>query len=202
MLHRQRYVNQYRDSKIVEKEKADAFAVWFLQKSMRDFTSGLFKIAHIFDLVLCAVLFSFFFCKYLEIWNAGFPKGVSDIPEPILHEPPQYRPQARENNLAQFLTIARNHTRGQGFNVAFYIEPKPMEPSKRHYDFDVETVAGILRYNGLDKDFRIKIEANHAELAGHDFQHEMETTTAMGFFSSIHANCGAPATHGESAKSP
>jgi xylose isomerase len=74
----------------------------------------------------------------------------------------------------------------------FYIEPKPMEPSKHQYDFDVETVAGFLRAHGLDKDFRINIEANHAELAGHDFQHELETAASLGLFGSVDANRGDP----------
>jgi xylose isomerase len=67
-----------------------------------------------------------------------------------------------------------------------------MEPSKHQYDFDVETVAGFLRYYGLDKDFKMNIEANHAELAGHDFQHELETAVAMGLFGSVDANRGDP----------
>jgi len=65
-----------------------------------------------------------------------------------------------------------------------------MEPSKHQYDFDVETVIGFLRYYGLDKDFRLNIEANHAELAGHDFVHELETAVASGFFGSVDANRG------------
>jgi xylose isomerase len=88
--------------------------------------------------------------------------------------------------------MARDYARGRGFKGTFYIEPKPMEPSKHQYDFDVETVAGFLRYYGLDKDFRMNIEANHAELAGHDFQHELETAAAMGLFGSVDANRGDP----------
>ncbi|MGD9940052.1 MAG: xylose isomerase [Clostridia bacterium] len=97
-----------------------------------------------------------------------------------------------KDNLARFLTMARDYARGQGFKGVFYIEPKPMEPSKHQYDFDVETVAGFLRYYGLDKDFRMNIEANHAELAGHDFHHELETAAAMGLFGSVDANRGDP----------
>jgi xylose isomerase len=97
-----------------------------------------------------------------------------------------------KDHLARFLTMARDYARGRGFKGTFYIEPKPMEPSKHQYDFDVETVAGFLRYYGLDKDFRMNIEANHAELAGHDFQHELETAAAMGLFGSVDANRGDP----------
>ncbi|OHE67957.1 MAG: xylose isomerase [Treponema sp. RIFOXYC1_FULL_61_9] len=97
-----------------------------------------------------------------------------------------------KEHLARFLTMARDYARGRGFKGTFYIEPKPMEPSKHQYDFDVETVAGFLRANGLDKDFRMNIEANHAELAGHDFQHELETAAAMGLFGSVDANRGDP----------
>ncbi len=100
---------------------------------------------------------------------------------------------AREKeHLASFLAMARDYARAQGFKGVFYIEPKPMEPTKHQYDFDVETVAGFLRAHGLDKDFRINIEANHAELAGHDFQHELETAVSMGLFGSVDANRGDP----------
>lgn len=97
-----------------------------------------------------------------------------------------------KEHLARFLTMARDYGRARGFKGMFYIEPKPMEPSKHQYDFDVETVAGFLRYYGLEKDFRMNIEANHAELAGHDFQHELETAAAMGLFGSVDANRGDP----------
>lgn len=97
-----------------------------------------------------------------------------------------------KEHLARFLTMARDYGRKQGFKGMFYIEPKPMEPTKHQYDFDVETVAGFLRLYGLDKDFRVNIEANHAELAGHDFQHELETAASMGFFGSVDANRGDP----------
>jgi xylose isomerase len=97
-----------------------------------------------------------------------------------------------KEHLARFLGMARDYARGRGYKGVFYIEPKPMEPSKHQYDFDVETVAGFLRHYGLDKDFRMNIEANHAELAGHDFQHELETAAAMGLFGSVDANRGDP----------
>jgi len=95
-----------------------------------------------------------------------------------------------KDNLARFLTMAKDYARKQGFKGVFYIEPKPMEPSKHQYDFDTETVIGFLRHYGLDKDFRLNIEANHAELAGHDFIHELETAAASGFFGSVDANRG------------
>ncbi|MFP3090220.1 xylose isomerase [Treponema sp. TIM-1] len=97
-----------------------------------------------------------------------------------------------KEHLAKFLGAARDYARKQGFKGVFYIEPKPMEPTKHQYDYDVETVAGFLRYYGLDKDFRLNIEANHAELAGHDFAHELETAAALGLFGSVDANRGEP----------
>jgi xylose isomerase len=92
--------------------------------------------------------------------------------------------------MARFLTMARDYARKQGFKGVFYIEPKPMEPSKHQYDFDAETVIGFLRHYGLEKDFRLNIEANHAELAGHEFAHELETAAVSGFFGSVDANRG------------
>lgn len=97
-----------------------------------------------------------------------------------------------KEHLARFLIMARDYARKQGFTGAFYIEPKPMEPTKHQYDYDVETVAGFLRANGLDQDFRVNIEANHAELAGHDFVHELETAASLGIFGSVDANRGEP----------
>ncbi|MDR3162054.1 MAG: xylose isomerase [Spirochaetaceae bacterium] len=97
-----------------------------------------------------------------------------------------------KDHLAKFLGLARDYARGQGFKGAFYIEPKPMEPTKHQYDYDSETVIGFLRNYGLDKDFRLNIEANHAELAGHDFVHELETAAAEGFLGSVDANRGEP----------
>jgi xylose isomerase len=97
-----------------------------------------------------------------------------------------------KDHLARFLTMARDYGRKQGFKGLFYIEPKPMEPTKHQYDFDTETVIGFLRHYGLDKDFRLNIEANHAELAGHEFAHELETAAAAGLFGSVDANRGDP----------
>ena len=95
-----------------------------------------------------------------------------------------------KDHLARFLSMARDYGRKQGFKGVFYIEPKPMEPTKHQYDYDTETVIGFLRHYGLDKDFRLNIEANHAELAGHDFVHELETAVAAGLLGSVDANRG------------
>jgi xylose isomerase len=97
-----------------------------------------------------------------------------------------------KDHMARFLTMARDYGRKQGFKGVFYIEPKPMEPTKHQYDYDTETVIGFLRHYKLDKDFRLNIEANHAELAGHDFAHELETAAAAGLFGSVDANRGEP----------
>lgn len=94
------------------------------------------------------------------------------------------------DNLARLLTLARGYARGKGFKGDFYIEPKPKEPTKNQYDFDVATCANFLRkYNLLD-DFKVNIEANHATLAGHTFQHELRTARVNGMFGSIDANQG------------
>jgi xylose isomerase len=97
-----------------------------------------------------------------------------------------------KEHMARFLSMARDYARKQGFKGVFYIEPKPMEPSKHQYDFDTETVIGFLKQYGLDKDFRLNIEANHAELANHDFAHELETAAAAGLLGSVDANRGEP----------
>jgi xylose isomerase len=95
-----------------------------------------------------------------------------------------------KDHLAMFLALARDYARGQGFKGTFLIEPKPMEPSKHQYDYDVETVIGFLRQHGLDKDFKLNIEVNHATLAGHTFQHEIQCAMDAGLFGSIDANRG------------
>lgn len=95
-------------------------------------------------------------------------------------------------NLGRFLTLARDYARGNGFTGTFFIEPKPMEPSKHQYDFDAATVIGFLRAHGLDKDFKLNIEANHATLAGHSFSHELQVAADAGLLGSIDANRGDP----------
>lgn len=98
--------------------------------------------------------------------------------------------KAEKEHLARFLTMARDYGRKNGFKGCFYIEPKPMEPTKHQYDFDSETVIGFLRTYGLDKDFKLNIEANHAELAGHDFAHELTVCVDNGLLGSVDANRG------------
>ncbi|QSW90280.1 xylose isomerase [Flavobacterium endoglycinae] len=94
------------------------------------------------------------------------------------------------DHMAQFLTMARDYARAQGFKGTFFIEPKPMEPSKHQYDFDSATAIGFLKEYGLDKDFKINIEVNHATLAQHTFQHELEVAAKAGMLGSIDANRG------------
>lgn len=95
-----------------------------------------------------------------------------------------------KEHLARFLTMARDYARSKGFKGTFLIEPKPMEPTKHQYDFDSETVIGFLRYYGLDQDFKLNIEVNHATLAGHTFQHELQMAADAGLLGSIDANRG------------
>jgi xylose isomerase len=94
------------------------------------------------------------------------------------------------DHLGMMLTMARDYGRKNGFKGTFLIEPKPMEPSKHQYDYDTATVIGFLRYYGLDKDFKLNIEVNHATLAGHSFQHELQTAADAGLLGSIDANKG------------
>ena len=99
--------------------------------------------------------------------------------------------QKREKeHLARMLTMARDYARAKGFTGTFLIEPKPMEPSKHQYDVDTETVIGFLRAHGLDKDFKVNIEVNHATLAGHTFEHELAVAVDNGMLGSIDANRG------------
>jgi len=94
------------------------------------------------------------------------------------------------DHMGQFLTIARDYARSQGFKGNFFIEPKPMEPSKHQYDFDTATAVGFLRAYGLEKDFKINIEVNHATLAQHTFQHEIAVAAKAGMLGSLDANRG------------
>ena len=93
-------------------------------------------------------------------------------------------------HMATMLGMARDYARKQGFNGTFLIEPKPMEPTKHQYDADTETVIGFLRANGLDKDFKVNIEVNHATLAGHTFEHELQCASDANMLGSIDANRG------------
>lgn len=99
--------------------------------------------------------------------------------------------QKREKeHLAMMLTKARDYARSKGFTGTFLIEPKPMEPTKHQYDVDTETVIGFLKAHGLDKDFKVNIEVNHATLAGHTFEHELAVAVDNGMLGSIDANRG------------
>ena len=93
-------------------------------------------------------------------------------------------------HMATMLGMARDYARGKGFKGTFLIEPKPMEPTKHQYDADTETVIGFLRAHGLDKDFKVNIEVNHATLAGHTFEHELQCASDAGLLGSIDANRG------------
>lgn len=93
-------------------------------------------------------------------------------------------------NMARLMHMAVDYARGIGFEGDFYIEPKPKEPTKHQYDFDVATAMNFLRAHGLEKDFKMNVEANHATLAGHTFQHELRTAAVNNAFGSIDANQG------------
>lgn len=95
-----------------------------------------------------------------------------------------------KEHLGMFLSMARDYARKNGFKGTFLIEPKPMEPTKHQYDFDAETVIGFLRQYNLDKDFKLNIEVNHATLAGHTFEHELQMAANAGMLGSIDANRG------------
>ena len=94
------------------------------------------------------------------------------------------------DHMAMFLSMARDYARSNGFKGTFFIEPKPMEPSKHQYDFDAATAIGFLKSYGLDKDFKLNIEVNHATLAQHTFQHELAVAAKDNMLGSIDANRG------------
>lgn len=93
-------------------------------------------------------------------------------------------------NMGRFFQLARDYGRKNGFTGTFLVEPKPMEPTKHQYDFDSATVISFLRTFGLEKDFMLNIEANHATLAGHSFTHELQVAADAGMLGSIDANRG------------
>ena len=95
-----------------------------------------------------------------------------------------------KEHMATMLGMARDYARKKGFKGTFLIEPKPMEPTKHQYDVDTETVIGFLKAHGLDKDFKVNIEVNHATLAGHTFEHELACAVDAGMLGSIDANRG------------
>jgi xylose isomerase len=98
--------------------------------------------------------------------------------------------QREKEHFAKFLHAAKDYARKNGFKGTFFIEPKPMEPSKHQYDYDCETVIGFLRQYDLLADFKINIEVNHATLAGHTFQHELQVAADAGVLGSVDANRG------------
>ena len=97
-----------------------------------------------------------------------------------------------QENVAALMKMAVEYGRSIGFTGDFFIEPKPKEPMKHQYDFDAATSIGFLRQYGLDKDFKLNIEANHATLAGHTFQHDLRISAINGMLGSVDANTGDP----------
>ena len=95
-----------------------------------------------------------------------------------------------QENIAYLMKMAVEYGRSIGFKGDFYIEPKPKEPMKHQYDFDAATAVGFLKAHGLDKDFKLNIEANHATLAGHTFEHDLRISAINGMLGSIDANQG------------
>ncbi|PJJ09900.1 xylose isomerase [Flavobacterium sp. 1] len=95
-----------------------------------------------------------------------------------------------QEHMGRFLTICRDYARKQGFKGTFLIEPKPMEPMKHQYDFDAATTLGFLHKHGLQNDFKLNLEVNHATLAGHSFEHELQVAVDAGMLGSIDANRG------------
>ena len=95
-----------------------------------------------------------------------------------------------KDHLAKFLHTAKDYARKNGFKGTFFIEPKPCEPTKHQYDYDSETVIGFLRQYDLLNDFKLNIEVNHATLAGHTFQHELQVAVDAGMLGSMDANRG------------
>jgi len=93
-------------------------------------------------------------------------------------------------HMGQMLSMARDYARSKGFKGSFFIEPKPAEPMKHQYDFDAATAIGFLREYGLDQDFKLNIEVNHATLAQHTFEHELAVAANAGMLGSVDANRG------------
>ena len=95
-----------------------------------------------------------------------------------------------QENFGRFLSLVVDHKHRIGFKGTILIEPKPHEPTKHQYDFDTQTVYGFLKRFGLEKEVCVNIEANHATLSGHTFEHEIAMARALGIFGSIDANRG------------
>ena len=100
------------------------------------------------------------------------------------------RMKLEQEHIGRFLNMAKDYARSQGFQGTFFIEPKPMEPSKHQYDFDAATSIHSIRQYGLEQDFKLNIEVNHATLAQHTFQHELQVAANAGMLGSIDANRG------------
>jgi xylose isomerase len=98
--------------------------------------------------------------------------------------------QREKDHIGQFFRMARDYGRSIGFKGYFLIEPKPMEPSKHQYDYDAETAIAFIKEQGLEKDFKCNIEANHATLAGHTFDHDLQVCADKGMLGSVDANQG------------
>ncbi len=97
-----------------------------------------------------------------------------------------------KDQLGRFLNMVVEHKHKIGFKGAILIEPKPHEPTKHQYDFDVETIYGFLKAHSLENEVKMNIEANHATLSGHSFEHEIAMATSLGIFGSIDMNRGDP----------
>jgi len=95
-----------------------------------------------------------------------------------------------QEHFARFLHTAKDYARKQGFKGTFFIEPKPCEPTKHQYDYDAATVLGFLQKYDLINDFKLNLEVNHATLAGHTFQHELQVAADAGLLGSMDANRG------------
>ena len=95
-----------------------------------------------------------------------------------------------QDHLAKFLHTCKDYARKNGFKGTFFIEPKPMEPMKHQYDYDAATSLAFIEKYGLQDDFKLNIEVNHATLAGHTFQHELQVAADAGMLGSIDANRG------------
>jgi xylose isomerase len=97
-----------------------------------------------------------------------------------------------KDQLARFIKLVVEHKHKIGFKGLILIEPKPHEPTKHQYDFDVDTIYGFLKNHGLEKEVKVNIEANHATLSGHSFEHEIAMAVDYGIFGSIDMNRGDP----------
>ena len=95
-----------------------------------------------------------------------------------------------QEHFARFLHTAKDYARKQGFKGTFFIEPMPCEPTKHQYDYDAATVLGFLQKYDLMNDFKLNLEVNHATLAGHTFQHELQVAADAGLLGSMDANRG------------